>query len=105
MSQFQHAVEDMDGDLHLGRPAVVGVRAQSVADHPLEARDRGLGPGMLGVAGRRLPSHAAVLGDGPEMVVALRGRGLGRVARHCGGTMMAASGWREPMLAVMPFWS
>ncbi len=78
-------LRSMDGDLHLGRPAVVGVRAQPVADHPLEARHGRLGPGTPGVAGRRLPSHAAVLGDGPEMAVALRGRGLGRVARHRGG--------------------
>jgi len=29
-SQLQHAVDDMDSDVHLGRLAFVGVRAQSV---------------------------------------------------------------------------
>ncbi len=84
-SEVQHAVEDMDGDLDLGRPASVGVRAQCVADHPLQPRHGRLGPGTLGVAGGRLPSHAAVLGDGAKVAVALRGRGLGRLARHRGG--------------------
>jgi len=49
-SQFQHAVEDMNGDAYLGRLALVGVRAQTVADHLLEARQARLGFGALGVA-------------------------------------------------------
>ena len=85
-SEVQHAVEDVDGDLHLGRPTFVGVRAQSVADHPFEARHGRLGPGTLGVAGRYLPRHATILGDVAEVTVALRGRGPGRVARHRSGT-------------------
>ena len=49
-------------------------------------RDSRLGPGMPGVAGGRLPSYATVLGDAAEVTVALRGRDLGRVARHRSGT-------------------
>src|SRR3712207_3298968 len=40
--ELQHAVERMDGDVHLGRPTLVRARAQPVADHPLEAGDIGL---------------------------------------------------------------
>ena len=75
----------MDGDLHLGRPAFVGVRAQGVADHPLEPRHGRLGPGTFGVAGGRLTRYAAMLSDSAKMAVALRGRGFGRLARHRGG--------------------
>ncbi len=46
-SQLQHAVEDMDSDAHLGRLASVGVRAQAVADHLLEARHTCLGLARL----------------------------------------------------------
>jgi hypothetical protein len=46
-SELQHAVERVGGDLHLGRPALVGARAQPVADHPLPPRDGGLGSGAL----------------------------------------------------------
>ena len=60
----------------------VRARAQRVADHPLVAGHRRLGQSATIVAGRLLPAHAAVLGDGPEVPVALRRRGLGRPARH-----------------------
>ena len=59
------------------------MRAQLVADHLLPAPDRCLG-GSPRVAGRFLPAHAAVLGDMPQMAVALRRRGLGRLALHRG---------------------
>ncbi len=36
-SQLQHAVEDVNSDVDLGRPALVRVRAQAVADHLFEA--------------------------------------------------------------------
>ncbi len=36
-SQLQHAVEDVDGNLHLGRPTLIRARAQPVADHLLDA--------------------------------------------------------------------
>ena len=81
-SQLQHAVEDMDGDLHLGRPPLIHVRAQPVADHLLEARNARFGQGAPGVARRFLPGHAAAPSNVPEMAVALRGCGLGRLARH-----------------------
>jgi len=60
---FQRAVEDMDSDLHLGRPALVRARAQPVTNHLLEARHTRLGSGALDVAWRCLSGHAAVLGD------------------------------------------
>jgi len=46
-SQLQHAVEDVNSDLHLGGPALVRARAQAVADHLLEARHARLGTGRL----------------------------------------------------------
>lgn len=33
LDQFQHAVERVDGDLHLGRPSLIRVQVQPVADH------------------------------------------------------------------------
>jgi len=44
-SKLEHAVEDMDYDLHTGRLAFVDVRAQAVAKHVLEARHVRLEPG------------------------------------------------------------
>src|SRR3954468_4571713 len=75
----QHAVEGVDGDVHLGRPTLVRMRAQPVADHLLPPADGGLGPGSFRVSGRSLPSHASVLlGDVLEMAVALCRLALGR---------------------------
>ncbi len=62
-SQFQHAVERMDGDVHLGRPTPIRARAQPVADDQLEPADGRFGPGPLRVAGRFLPSGSPVFGD------------------------------------------
>ncbi len=62
-SQLQHAVEGVDGNVHLGRPTLVRARAQPVADHAFEPAHGGLGPGADVVPGRFLPSHAARLGD------------------------------------------
>src|SRR5215218_6130863 len=36
-SQLQHAVEDVDGNVHLGHPTLIRARAQPVADHPFVA--------------------------------------------------------------------
>ena len=74
----------MDGEVHLGRPTLIRARAQPVPDHLLELVDRRLGSRPRRVAGCPLPGHAAVLGDILEMSVPLRGRSLGRVARHGG---------------------
>src|SRR5215211_5233407 len=75
----------MDGDVCLGRPTLVRVRAQPVPDHALEPVDGGLGAGPLRVSGPLLPSHPARLGDELEVAVALGRRGLGRRAGHgCG---------------------
>src|SRR3954470_23891476 len=53
-SQLQHAVQDLDGDVPLGRPTLVRTRAQPVPDHALEPADGGLGPGPFRVSGRPL---------------------------------------------------
>ena len=97
-SELRHAVEHVDGHVHLGRAAPVRARAQPVPDHALEPADGGLGPGPRVVARRLLPSHSALLGDELEVAVALRRRGLGRAlgtAVERGGTTTSASGWRS----------
>ncbi len=82
VAPFQHAVERMDGNHHLGRPAPVVAHAQPVADHLLEPADGRLGSSPLRVAGRFLPPRASMLGDALQMAVALCGRGFGRLAWH-----------------------
>src|SRR5829696_1049976 len=72
----------MDGDVHLGGPTLVRVRAQPVPDHALVAPNGGLGAGPPVIPRRFLPSHPALLGDEVEVAVPLRGGGLGRLARH-----------------------
>src|SRR4051812_28878129 len=62
-SQLEHAVQRMDGNVHLGRPTLVRAGAQPVADHLLEPAHGGLDPGANVVSGGLLPSHAAHLGD------------------------------------------
>src|SRR5829696_2291922 len=98
-SELQHAVERMNGDVHLGRPTLVRVRAQPVADHLFPPPDGGLGPSAFGVPGPLLPSHAPVLSDTLEMAVARRRRGLGirrwhrtRTRRHDDGRLGVARG-------------
>src|SRR4051812_24976178 len=83
-SQVQHAIEHVDGDVHFGRPTLIRMRAQPVADHLLPSANGGLGPGAFRVPGRPLPGPAAPLGDELEMAVALRRRTLGRLAQHGG---------------------
>ena len=85
-SQFQHTVEDMDGDVHFGRPAPVRARAQAVTDHLLEPTDGRLGSGPLRVSGGFLPDGASVLGNELNSAVWLG------TAVERGGTMIAASG-------------
>src|SRR4051794_4775506 len=81
-SELQHAVQDRDGDVRLGGLTLVRARAQPVADYPLEAADCGLGQRPAVIAGGLLPAHAAVLGNKLQVLIALRGRRLGRLARH-----------------------
>ena len=50
-SQFQRTVQNMDGDVHLGRPALIRARAQSITDHLLEPANGSLGSGTGGVPG------------------------------------------------------
>ncbi len=82
----------MDGDRHLGRPPLIRMRAQLVADHLFPSAHGGFGPSAR-VASRPLqPSHAAVRADVRRtsrfdvlrVAVALGRCGLGRVARHGG---------------------
>src|SRR5215218_6203526 len=49
--QLQHAVQRMDGNLHLGRPTLVRAAAQPVADHLFEPAHGSLGPGANVVSG------------------------------------------------------
>ena len=49
-------------------------------------------PSTPGVPGSHLESLAAVLGDAAQVAVALRGRGLGRGARHRGGAQRPDDG-------------
>src|SRR3954468_5354605 len=83
-SQLQHAVQDLDGDVHLGRPTLIRVRAQPVPDHALVAPDGGLSSGARVAARDLLPAHPARLGDELQVAVPLRRRGLGRGAGHGG---------------------
>src|SRR5215207_8687201 len=93
-SQLQHAVQDLDGDVRLGRPTLVRVRAQPVPDHALVPADGGLGSGTPVISRRLLPSHPALLGNELEMAVALCRRGLGRLARHRRGARRYDDGGR-----------
>jgi len=122
-SEIQHAVERLDGDRHLGRPALIYMRAQLVADDLFPSVHGGFDPGTLVVSRRILPCHAPVLGDVRrtsrfdvlQVAVPLRGRSCSRFRPHSGwdssvgavsavslgmalargGTTTAASGWRS----------
>src|SRR3954468_18460203 len=83
-SQLLHAVEHVDRHAHLGRPTLLRMRAQPVADHLLPSANGGLGLGAFRVPGRCLPGHAPVVGHVLEVAVALRRRALRRLARHRG---------------------
>jgi len=93
-SRLRHTVEGMDGDVHLGRPTLVRVRAQPVTDELSEPADGRLGSGLFRVSGGFLPGCPSVLGDVRrtsrsdvlKMAVPLCGCGLGRIARHGRGT-------------------
>src|SRR5215212_11906866 len=84
-SQLQHAVQDHEGDVHLGGLMLVRARVQPVADHPFEAADRCLGQRTTVVAGGLLPAYAAVLGNELQVLIPLRGRCLDRLAWHSRG--------------------
>src|SRR4051795_8934523 len=84
--QLEHAVEGVDGNVHLGRPTLVRAGAQPVTDHLLEPADSGFDAGTGGVAGRLLPGRSSVLGDALQVAVPLCRRRLGRLAWHGRGT-------------------
>src|SRR3954466_9842260 len=71
-SELQHAVQYVGGDRHLGLPAPVRMRAQCVADHPLEPRDVGLDQGSPVIPGCLLPAHAAALSDASQVTITPR---------------------------------
>src|SRR3954451_16202345 len=50
-SHLLHAVEHVDRHVHLGRPTLIRVRAQPVADHLLPSRNGGLDLGAFRVPG------------------------------------------------------
>src|SRR4051795_8153941 len=78
-SQLQHAVQSMDGNVHLGRPTLVRAAAQSVTDHLFEPADGSFDAGSDGVAGRLLPGRSSMLGDNLQVAIPLRWRGLSRL--------------------------
>src|ERR1700712_729154 len=71
-SQLQHAVQSMDGNVHLGRPTLIRAGAQSVTDHLFEPAHGGFDAGADVVARRLLPSRSSVLGDALQVAVPLR---------------------------------
>src|SRR3954447_19677401 len=87
--QLQHTVQHADGDGHLSRLTPIRLRTKPIANNALPARNIGLDQSAPIVARGFLPSHAAVLGNGLDVPVALRRRGLGRLARH------GAGAWRH----------
>src|SRR3954447_20241461 len=102
-AELQHPVQDMDADGDLGRSAAVRARPERVADHPLVAGDRRLGQRATVVPRGLLPADAPVLGDGPEVPVALRRRG----SAGPWGRKYPAIGpsWRRAWAEVVPFYA
>src|SRR3954447_5040206 len=83
--QLQHAVQHADGDGHLSRLTPIRLRTKPLANNALPARNTSLDQSAPIVARGFLPSHAAVLGNGLKMPVALRRRGLGRLSQRSAG--------------------
>src|SRR3954449_12626157 len=77
--ELQHPVQDVNADGDLGRLTTVRARAQRVPDHPLVAGHRRLGQSTTIVAGGLPPARAPVLGDEPQVPVAPRRFGPGRL--------------------------
>src|SRR4051794_30468332 len=101
-SQLLHAVEHVDRHVHLGRPTLIRMRAQPVANHLLPSANGGLGLGAFRVPGRCLP------GPGPCSAMCWRWRSrcvgacsavwLGTAVAR-GGTTTGAPGGRPGTLA------
>src|SRR5215213_5883826 len=62
-SEFEHTVQHIGSDGHLGRLPAVSLRPQPISDNPLPSRDVGFDQGTIVVARSLLPAHAAALGD------------------------------------------
>src|SRR4051794_33406811 len=81
-SQLQYSVQHVGRGGHLARLSPLCLRPQPISEDALPARDVGLHESAPVVPRRLLPAHAATLGDASQMLVALRRRGLGGIARH-----------------------
>src|SRR4051812_42227155 len=68
-TELQHAVQYIGGNRHLGLPAPVRMRAQCIADYPLETRDVGFDQRPAVIAGGLLPAHAAALSDASQVTI------------------------------------
>ena len=80
-------------------PGRGGAGAQAVADDGLEAADIGLGASAQIIAALPLPLHAALLGDGGDMAVALGRRGFAGLAQDRTGARRHDDGRVRVMLA------
>lgn len=60
VSEHQHAVQHVNSDLHLRRSLSILVSPQLATDHSFPSSVRRLRPGTSGIAGRLLPTHAAL---------------------------------------------
>ena len=74
----------MHGNGHLGRPALIRVRAQLIADHLLPPVHGAFDMAVLVVAKRVLPRRAPVLGNTLKVTLPLRGCSFGRAVGHGG---------------------
>src|SRR3954453_20022980 len=104
-SQVQHAIEHVDRYVHLSRPTLLRVRAQSVPDHALVAADRSLSSARLlypeAFCQAIRPRSAMSWRWRSRWVGALSAVRLGPAVSR-GGTMSAPSGWRSLPLAYTP---
>ena len=96
-SDFEHAVEDIDGDGRLGRLARHGAEPQRVADHPLVTADRRLRQRAKIITGKFLPPmrprSAIILSCRSRCVGAVSAVSVGAAVER-GGATTAASGLR-----------
>ena len=102
-SQLQHAVQDLDRDVHLSRPTLVRTQAQPVPDHALEPANGGLAARARfvypdAVCQAILPFSAISSRWRSRCVEAVSAVALGTAVER-GGTMTAAAGWRSATLA------
>ena len=73
---LQHAIQGVDGNVHLGRPTLIRAAAQPVTDHLLEPTNGGFDTGSDALAECLLPCCSSVLGDALQMAIPLCWRAL-----------------------------